>query len=77
MIKNRTQAVPHMFMPGETIGAAIKKYNLYDVTKEEMIELLTAFNSINVAGNPKPGMRVLIPILGRHQQQVFSLVENQ
>jgi hypothetical protein len=71
-IKKRPQAVPHMFMPGQTVTAAIKKFNLHDVTKEEMVELLTQYKSINPRQNPKPGQKVLIPILERHQAQVFN-----
>ena len=71
-LKERARGVPHMFMPGETVTGAIKKYNLFDVTKEEMPGLLSEYNSINPPMNPKPGMRVLIPILERHQAQVFK-----
>ena len=63
--KPRAKAVPHMFMPGETVSAAIKKYNNYDVTKQEMTELLNTFKVTNPV-IPRPGMRVLIPVLDRH-----------
>jgi hypothetical protein len=63
---------PHMFMPGETITAAIKLYNFYDVTKEEMATLLKAFTGLNGAKNFKPGERGLIPILERHHAEAFK-----
>lgn len=73
MIPKITQKVkPHMFMPGETVGAAIKKYNLYNVTTDEMKKLLGMFVSINGEKNFKPGMRVMIPILERHYDEVFK-----
>ena len=65
------KAVSHMFMPGETVVAAIKKYNLYDLTKQEVDLLLREFKEHNTE-IPRPGMRVLIPILERHQAAVFS-----
>jgi hypothetical protein len=66
------KAKPHLLMPGETITAAIKLYNFYDVTKEEMTQLLRAFNELNGAKNFKPGERVLVPILERHHAQAFK-----
>lgn len=72
-MKDRPKAVHHLFMPGETVSAAIKKYNLYDVTKDEMRALLEQFKYCNPdLGNPRPGMSVLIPILPRHQEKVFA-----
>lgn len=73
MIPKQTQKVkPHMFMPGETVGAAIKKYNLYDVTADEMKKLIQLFTQINGQKNFKPGMRVMIPILEKHYATVFQ-----
>lgn len=66
------KAKPHMFMPGETITAAIKRYNLYDVTKDEMEKLLEDFKKINDSLVFKPGMRGMIPILERHHSSVFK-----
>jgi hypothetical protein len=60
-------------MPGETVGAAIKKYNLYDVTKTEMEDLLREFTDINGVKNFTPGTSVLIPILLRHQAEAFGI----
>jgi hypothetical protein len=74
MIKPYIKAVHHMFMPGETVTATIKKYNLYQVTREEMPGLLEMFKEVNTAENPKPGMNVLIPILERLQPEVFKSV---
>lgn len=63
---------PHMLMPGETITAAIKLYNFYDVTKEEMAQLLKVFNELNGVRNFKPGERALVPILERHHAEAFK-----
>lgn len=72
-MKERPKAVHHLFMPGETVMAAIKKYNFYDVTKEEANLLLQQFKYCNPdLDNPKPGMSVLIPILQRHQEKAFG-----
>lgn len=72
-MKERPKAVHHLFMPGETVMAAIKKYNFYDVTKEETSALLEQFKYCNPElGIPRPGMSVLIPILPRHQERAFS-----
>lgn len=68
----RPKVKPHMFMPGETISGAIKKYNLYDVKKEEMVQLLKLFNQINPAQTFRPGSQALIPILNRHHEAVFK-----
>ena len=72
-MKERPKAVHHLFMPGETVMAAIKKYNFYDVTKEETSALLEQFRYCNPELDiPRPGMSVLIPILARHQEKAFS-----
>lgn len=71
-IAPRTKAVPHLFMPGDTINGAIRKYNLHDTTKEEMTQLIASFKEINTDENPKPGVRKLIPILERHHAAVFK-----
>lgn len=65
-IKPRVKALSHMFMPGHTVTSAIKQINLYDVTKEEMPELLENFKKMNGDTVPRPGERVLIPVLARH-----------
>lgn len=75
MPKHETQrqlVKPHNFMPGETLSAAIKKFNMYDVTPDEMQNLLMAFKNINGEAICRPGDRVLIPILKRHHTAVFS-----
>lgn len=71
-INERIKAVPYMFMPGQTVSGAVKKSNLHDVTKEEMVDLLQQFKLINPPGNPKPGQKLLIPILPRHHSAVFN-----
>ena len=72
-IKQRPKALFHLFMPGETVVAAIKKYNFYDVSQEEINELLKQFKACNPDLEvPRPGIRVLIPILPRHQERAFS-----
>lgn len=69
---DRQRALPHMFMPGETLSGAIKKLNLYDVSIEETSSLLRIFKEINGESVLKPGMRALIPILPRHYTTVFK-----
>jgi hypothetical protein len=68
----RAKAVSHLFMPGDTVGGIIKKYNLHDTTKEEMKVLLKSFMDINTNENPRAGSRKLIPILERHHDAVFK-----
>ena len=72
-MKHRPKSVQHLFMPGETVAAAIKKYNFYDVSQEEMPLLLDQFKHCNPELQiPRPGMVVLIPILARHQERAFG-----
>lgn len=71
-LKARPKVVSHLLMPGETITGAIKKHNRYDVSAQEMTGLLKTFNTTNMAKVFKPGNRVLIPILERHQAAVFG-----
>lgn len=68
----RIKALPVLLMPGDTVGASIKKLNLYNVSKEEMNELLSTFRELNGIQNFKPGTRVMIPILERNHEEVFS-----
>jgi hypothetical protein len=71
-MKDRPKTIDHLFMPGETVVAAIKKYNFYDVTNDEMKILLEQFKHCNTDLQiPRPGMAVLIPILARHQERAF------
>lgn len=70
-MKKRPQALPHLFMPGQTVTGAIKKLNLYDVKSEEMEDLLKTFKHINPPENPRPGVTLLIPILERHHAAVL------
>jgi hypothetical protein len=65
-IADRIKAKPHLFMPGQTVQGAVKQFNLYDTTPDEIRELMIQFNHINNHAMPKPGMRMLIPILQRH-----------
>lgn len=69
---NRPKALPLLLMPGDTVSGAIKKLNLYNVSKDEMEELLKVFRSLNGAENFKAGMRVMIPIMERNQAEVFK-----
>ena len=71
-LKVRPKALPHMFMPGQTVVAAIKLANRHDVTPDEVQLLITQFKEINGEINPKPGMRLLLPILERHHAEVFK-----
>ena len=67
------KAKHHIFMPGDTVGGVIKKYNLFDVQPEEMVKLLKEFNDANKYTSAlKPGMSGLIPILERHHEMVFN-----
>lgn len=54
--------VEHMFMPGQTIQAAIKKYNKYP-PEDVVAELVIKFNEINGSTIPRPGMKCKIPLL--------------
>lgn len=72
MLNKSVKALPHLFMPGETIGAAIKSLNLYDVNKDEMKHLLRTYDQINGKDVVKAGTRVMIPILERHYDAVFK-----
>jgi hypothetical protein len=71
-IAPRTKFKRHLYMPGQTVTAAIKLANRHDVTKEEMPGLLLQYKEANGAENPKPGMSVVIPILPRHEAEVFK-----
>jgi hypothetical protein len=67
------KAMFHVFMPGDTVSGVIKKYNRFDVTKEEMNKLIEDFKESNQHLKAiKPGMSSLIPVLERHQAEVFS-----
>lgn len=68
----RGKAAPHIFMPGQTVTGAISKINVHDVTPDEMKILLAAYREINPPVNPTPGLKVLIPILERHEARIFS-----
>jgi hypothetical protein len=68
----RPKALPHVFMPGQTVTGAISKINVHDVTPEEMKSLLVQYREMNPPANPKPGMRALVPILQRHEARIFG-----
>lgn len=58
----------HMFMPGDTIVAVIKKYNCY-TSDEQMLNLLHShFIDMNGDGVFRPGMRVDVPVLVEPEQ---------
>lgn len=71
-LKVRPKALPHLFMPGQTVVGAIKLANRHNVTQDEVKLLIQQFKDINGEINPKPGMRLLLPILERHQSVVFK-----
>lgn len=71
-IKPRARAVPYLFMPGDTVQAVIKKQNRHDVLPEELVELNKTYLMINGQEVPRPGTSALIPILSRHQADVFG-----
>lgn len=71
-LTNRIKAKQHMYMPGDTVSAVIKKYNLFDVSKEELVQLIEEYKAINNPGVIKPGTSALVPILQRHHAAVFT-----
>jgi hypothetical protein len=71
-IAERPRVKPHLFMPGQTVGAVIKLINLHDVSKEEMQRLIEQFKEINGTRNFKAGERVMIPVLPRHYEEAFK-----
>lgn len=52
----------HRFGPNETIHAVIKKYNRVDITKEQLQELVSDFNTLNSKSIPKVGTECKIPV---------------
>ena len=62
--------VPHMFMPGHTIEAIIKKVNMHSVDPNELRELLDAFHRLNGTNVPKAGTVSKIPVLKRHEGMI-------
>jgi len=60
------RTIRHLFMPGQTINAAIKKHNRHDVTSEELDLLMREFITLNSDAVPRVGQSKLIPILDRH-----------
>ena len=62
------QTHPHVFKVGDSINGAIKKYNRYDVTLEEMNQLIQVFKDLNDIPVYRPGMKVEVPVLERHVQ---------
>ena len=71
------KAVSHLFMPGQTISAIIKQVNRFDVSKEEMVKLLSVYKKLNSDAVPKVGNRALIPVLARHHDEVFKPKEKK
>lgn len=71
-IRPRARALPHIFMPGDTIQAVIKKINLFDVDPQELKDLVQTYGMINGNEVPKAGTSVMIPVLSRHQPTVFG-----
>ena len=63
-------SVPHLFMPGHTIEAIIKKVNMHSVDPNEMRELLEAFHTLNGSSIPKAGTVSKIPVLKRHEGMI-------
>ena len=62
------KTVSHMFMPGDTIIAALKKYNCYTSDEEVISKLHEQFTLLNGDGVFRPGSRVDIPILVEPEQ---------
>ena len=63
MISNVT--INHMFMPGETIEAIIKKVNMHSVDPNELRALMEEYNRLNNGEIPRVGKSVKIPVLSR------------
>lgn len=76
-LTKKLQVKKHCLMPGQTINAVIKKFNLQDVQENEMKILLDNFKLFNNHPIFKPGMEVFVPILERHYSKVFTYPENQ
>ena len=68
----RLQVKQHCLMPGQTINAVIKKFNLQDVSTEELKILVDSFKNYNTQNVFKPGMTIFVPILERHYSTVFN-----
>lgn len=73
MINERPRAIHYTYMPGDTVSAAIKKSNKFDATPQEVASLIEIYKAINIPHIPKPGMKVLMPILSRHSIHVDAL----
>lgn len=58
-----TDLPTHLFMPGQTINAALKRFNGHNLTAEELAWLQAEFNRVNNYPLVKPGMRLVIPLL--------------
>lgn len=71
-LSRNLQVVRHCLMPGQTINAVIKKFNLLDISKDEMDFLIEQFKKHNTQTVFKPGMSVFVPILERHAPEVFK-----
>lgn len=54
--------VEHRFGPGETINAAIRKYNRQKMRNELVVELKSRFNELNENKVPRVGDTVKIPV---------------
>lgn len=54
--------VEHIFGPGETIRAIIRKYNHMGMTETMLEKMMIEYNKLNESKIPKPGDKVKIPI---------------
>jgi len=72
MKTDNLKAIPTILMPGNTISGLIKKINLFKADPEETKLLLKQFANINEPQVLKPGMRVMIPVLSRLEDEVFN-----
>lgn len=57
---------PHLFMPGHTVEAIIKKLNRQDVSAQELRFLVNHYKIINGDAVVTAGTSAMIPILDRH-----------
>lgn len=73
----------HLFMPGQTIDAAIKFHAHRNLTPAEIGTLRVAFNEVNGTPIVRPGMSLKIPVLdqlsfpGEERVQVVPSAEQE
>lgn len=56
---------PYTFKAQDTITGAIRLYNDFQVTQEEIVELMKIYNESNQLKVAKPGTVFMIPVIER------------